>query len=109
MRRIITIVILSIVLYLSYSLVAQSSFIGGTGDNETTGYEEQMQQPEFPPQSTDRPIDLKDDPMQTDDEDLFAYDQDFFTRKFGQKKLSKLNNKKKIAWAFRMADANAFL
>jgi len=93
----ILILILSLIFYLSYMVLAQDSMIPGEdSQSKRTTKEETVTMSE-------------DDSQEMDDDDYFADDQDIFSRKLFQKKLTPLSTREKIIWAFRLSETNAFL
>jgi len=112
MKIVLRIIILGLVLYLGYSILAQAQTINRNGTNRgrtvnTTAADSQKVtkiQEKTPGLS-----EYEYDSSEIEDEDFFPYDQDFLTRKLFQKKLLPLTRKERITWSFRMADSNAFL
>lgn len=79
------ILIVGIILYMSYMLLAQDNiFSTGQHGSEVGG----------------------DD---GEDENYLADDQEIFARKLFQKKLAPLSNEEKIVWAFRLSKTTIFL
>ena len=44
-----------------------------------------------------------------DEDDIFFYEQESFSRKLFQRKLTPLSKREKIIWAFRMSEPDLFL
>lgn len=100
MKYAIAILILCLVFYLSYSLLAQSYAMSAPPSQDR----QQKQD--------DKSILNEEVGQETDDEDIFTEDQEIFSsrqRKLFQKKLAPLTNKERIVWAFRLSETNTFL
>ena len=107
MKTVIKILILVLLVYLSYSLVAKGQISAPKAASEKKTMEQGLTKA---PQQEEKSLDIQDyDNPDLEDEDLFPYDQDFLTRKLFQKKLPPLTPKEQIVWSFRMADTNIFL
>jgi hypothetical protein len=107
MKILLRIIILGLVLYLCYSLLARPQTVNRGRTVNTTADESgkvtKIQE------STPELSEYEYDSTEIEDDDFFPYDQDFLTRKLFQKTLPPLNRKERIIWSFRMADSNAFL
>ena len=110
------ILIVGIVFYLSYVLLAQESespevFIDSTsgfGETEGTGRDHQAAREQG--QVLEDTVDAYPDAEQDIYSDqYFADDQDIFSRKLFQKRLGPLSEKEKVIWSFRLAAPNTFL
>jgi hypothetical protein len=102
MKTIIKILILTLVIYLSYTLVtgAQTTPAGNPPqDRQTgeTGQEEDLSMPEYNGQEGE------------EDEMDFLGIEDSLSRRLHLKDLPPLTKKEKIIWSFRMAETNSFL
>jgi hypothetical protein len=93
----ILILIFCLILYLSFVVWAQDSVTSGEDSKRKSTTEKKTM--------TMR----EDDRQEMDDDDYFADDQDIFSRKLFQKKLTPLSTKEKIIWAFRLSETNTFL
>jgi len=94
---VILILVLCLILYLSYVVLAQDSMIPG-------------EDPQSKRTTEEKTVTMsEDDSQEMEDDDYFADDQDIFSRKLFQKKLTPLSTKEKIIWAFRLSETNAFL
>ena len=99
MKYAAAILILCLVFYVSFSLLAQNNF----------------QDDMFPGSDTEKQPEQKkidqdeDENNDIDYGDIFSDDQDMISRKLFQKRLPPLTKKQKIVWAFRLAESNPFL
>lgn len=99
MKYAAAILILCLVFYVSFSLLAQDKFQDGMFPGSDT--ETQTEQKKI-----DREEEENDD---IDYGDIFSDDQDMISRKLFQKRLPPLTKKQKIVWAFKLAETNPFL
>ncbi|MCP5049525.1 MAG: hypothetical protein GY940_20305 [bacterium] len=99
MKTLIKILILMVILYMSYTIVAQSQ-----------PSQESNAAPQTQEENQEKDLSItEDDTQDPDDDDFLSYDQDIATRKVHQKYLSPLSRKDKIIWSFRLAKTNSFL
>lgn len=104
------IIILGIIFYLSYMVLAQEN-IFNTGQHQPVGRNDTTE-PENQNTTESQKIDFNSSEGNLDDmeeETYMANDMDIFARKLFQKKLPPLSNKEKIIWAFRMSKNTIFL
>jgi hypothetical protein len=107
MKILLRIIILGLVLYLCYSLLARAQTVNrGRTDNTTADESKRVTRLE---EKTPGLSEYEYDSSEIEDDDFFPYDQDFLTRKLFQKTLLPLTSKERIIWSFRLADSNAFL
>lgn len=97
MKYVAAILICCLVFYLSYSVLAQ--------ENATTSKDRKSQRTKQEKTMTKS----ENDSQEPDEGDYFPDDQDVFSRKLFQKKLSPLTKKQKIVWTFRLSKTNTFL
>jgi hypothetical protein len=112
MKILLRIIILGLVLYLCYSILAQGQAINRKETNRvmtvnTTA--DKLGRATKIEEKTPRLSEYEYDSSEIEDDDFFPFDQDFLTRKLFQKTLLPLTRKERIIWSFRMADSNAFL
>ena len=97
------IIILGLIFYLSFSLLAQDNgFSGEKPGNQATG--EQKTGTVSEGQTHEDPLDMEDEDYVTEDQDVFSS-----TRKLFQKKFDPLTQQEEIIWAFRLSDTDTFL
>lgn len=103
MKYAAAILIVSLVFYVSYSLLAQGHTIP-VNDVEQMGNSEQTEQ-------TDRKKSdvSEEDKEEMDYEDIFTSDQETFHGELFQKELPPVTKKQEIVWAFRLSETNPFL
>lgn len=100
MRYATAILILSLVFYVSYSLLAQGNTIP-VNDVESVNQTDRTEQKKVEASKED------DDEM--DYEDIFTSDQEAFHGELFQKELPPVTKKQEIVWAFRLSETNPFL
>lgn len=103
---------LSLVLYLCYSILAQAQTINNNGTNRGKTVNTTAAESKKGTKIQERTSGLSEydyDSSEIEEDDFFPYDQDFLTRRLFQKTLPPLTRKERIIWSFRMADSNAFL
>ena len=91
------VLILCLLFYLSYMVLAQDSKISSENPQSKRTTKE-----ETTTKSEDKNQDM-------DDDDYYADDQDIFSRELFRKELTPLSTKEKIIWAFRLSETNTFL
>jgi hypothetical protein len=107
MKLLIKILIVAVIFYLSYSILARGQ---ATGANGTNGSNPISANSPKGSNAEENPINLKEyEGSKMEEEDFYSYDEDFFTRKVLQRNLAPLTHKERITWSFRMAETNAFL
>ena len=112
MKILLRIIILSLVLYLCYSILAQVQTTdknGATREKTVNKPAAKSEQVTAIEEKTPRLNEYDYDNPEIEEDDFLPYDQDFLTRKLFQKTLPPLKRKERITWSFRMADSNAFL
>ena len=112
MKILLRIIILGLVLYLCYSLLAEAQTINRNETNRGRTVNTPGAESKKAARIEEKTPGLSEydyDSPEIEDDDFFPYDQDFLTRKLFQKKLLPLTRKERIIWSFRMADSNAFL
>ena len=112
MKILLRIIILGLVLYLCYSLLAQAQPINRNDTNRGRPVNAAADESKRDTRIKEKTPGLSEyeyDSSEIEDDDFFPYDQDFLTRKLFQKTLAPLTRKERIIWSFRMADSNAFL
>lgn len=107
-KLLIRILILVLILYLSYTITAQNLGFGFQDDKPETAETTGSQETEPPPDGDGMDL-FREDSPEMEEDDFFSFDQDYLTGRIHQKKMNPLSDKEKIKWAFRMAEANAFL
>jgi hypothetical protein len=99
MKYAAAILILCLVFYVSFSLLAQNNF----QEDMFPGSDiEKQQEPKKIDQDEEEDNDI-------DYGDIFSDDQDMIARKLFQKRLPPLTKRQKIVWAFKLAEPNPFL
>jgi hypothetical protein len=97
MKYAAVVLILCLIFYLSYMVLAQDSKIPGEDpQSKRTTKEETATISE-------------DESQEMDDDDYYTDDQDIFSRELFRKELTPLSTKEKIIWAFRLSETNTFL
>jgi hypothetical protein len=112
MKIILRIIILGLVFYLCYSILAQAQTINRNETNRGSTVNTTADESKSVTRIEEKTPGLNEyeyDSSEIEDDDIFPYDQDFLTRKLFQKPLPPLSKKERIIWSFRMADSNAFL
>lgn len=112
MKILLKIIILSLVLYLCYSILASAQSTDGNGTNKGKTVNKTAAKSEKAAANEEKTPGLNEyeyDSSDIDEDDFLPYDQDLLTRKLFQKTLPPLNRKERITWSFRMAESNAFL
>ena len=112
MKILLRIIILGLVLYLCYSLLARAQTINRNGTNRDRTVNAAAAESKRDTRIKEKTPGLSEyeyDSSEIEDDDFFPYDQDFLTRRLFQKTLPPLTRKERILWSFRMADSNAFL
>lgn len=107
-KIILRVLILAFVLYLSYTITAQNLGFGYQDDKPKTTQKTSTQETTPPPDENGMEM-FREDSPEMEEDDFFSFDQDYLTGRIHQRKLGPLSNREKIKWAFRMAEANAFL
>ena len=112
MKILLRIIILGLVFYLCYSILAQAQAVNRNGANRGRAVNKTAAESENVIRLEEKTPSLKEyeyDTSEPEDDDFFPYDQDFLTRKLFQKTLLPLTRKERIIWSFRQADSNVFL
>lgn len=107
-KILIRILILIFVLYLGYTVTAQNLGFGYRDDKPKTTPKTNTEETTPPPDEDGMEL-FREDSPEMEEEDFFSFDQDYLAGRIHQRKLRPLSSKEKIKWAFRMAQANAFL
>ncbi len=104
MKTLIKILILTVVFYMSYTLVVLAQ---STPSAETPAQGQENQENQENQQGSDLNITDYDSQDLEDDDSLYL--EDSVTRKLSLRDLPPLKKKEKIIWSFRMAETNSFL
>ena len=105
MKYIGAILILSLIFYLSFSLLkAQDHPVTGDGFSETGEQEKTGQTGEKSSRVTE-----SEETIDDMEEDYYVDEQEVFSRKLFQKYLDPLSKKQEIIWAFRESKTHTFL
>ncbi|HLP59863.1 MAG TPA: hypothetical protein VK186_13570 [Candidatus Deferrimicrobium sp.] len=114
------ILILGIILYLSYMLLAQDNIFNAAqrDQRDQSDQNEQVERRENPAETGNQKT-VESQKMDFtanegggedgEEENYLADDQEIFARKLFQKKLAPLSRQEKIIWAFRLSKSTIFL
>lgn len=105
MKILIRILIITVVFYISFTVLAQQSLPPEDDIQDQSQYDF----PESPAKEKTFRAVKEENPEVEDDDFISYYEHEVFSDKLYQKKLSPLDRKDKIIWSFRMAEANFFL
>ncbi|MCP4149274.1 MAG: hypothetical protein GY757_16115 [bacterium] len=109
MRYLVALLIFCTFVYLVYTFASRDKSV--SGDPAGVGVSQEAGNGDYqvdPASAYGDDSDNAPDP-DTEEEDFFTDDQDIYSRELFQKTLKPLSRKKKIVWAFRLAESNPFL